>query len=30
MSEQQLDGAHIGTGFEEMHSEGVAPMWPTT
>src|SRR5574337_1659394 len=27
MTEQQLDGAHVGAGFEQMVGEGVAQRW---
>jgi hypothetical protein len=30
MSQQHLDGAPIGTGFEQMRSKAVAPMYPET
>jgi hypothetical protein len=30
MPQQQLDGAHIGAPLEQMHREGVPPMFLET
>ena len=30
MTEQHLDGAQVGAGFEQMGGKTVAPMYPET